>query len=418
MVPHQFYYPRVVTKFYHTMTSMREANPNALNFSIDGRPGILRASDITAALHLLMVLANAAGYRQWPHPSTREMVRLLSMDAIGGSVLFRRHLPQRMLLIEHVLRSNIFPLQHTVQRRGAILEVLYRISEGYWFSPVELIMTSLFHFEDMVHSRSLPRAESLTLLFPRLLCQVLEHIGFPAKPRIERRRGCEATLTIDRWWARPRAFHLPPLGSDEDEPDDDGPHRDLSPIAEHAGGPPAPVSPVSPLVSSAPSATAPVAPASVPQASMPSTSPQTSGSMPTVWSDMAGPSTSTQPPQYITLSTRDFLALMETVRPFSTITDSFAASQAAQVERMTRTEASIAQIQASIMRIESHLGLLAISPQDPTQPLAVPPQTRSTPPPSAPVASLDVLAAAAASTTSPTAPQPAQAEDEPSPTTD
>ena len=84
-------------------------------------------------------------------------------------------------------------------------------------------MTSLFHFEDRVHRRSLPRAQSLPLLFPRLLCQVLEHIGFPAEPRIERRFGYEATLTIDRWRARPRAFHLPPSGSDEDEPDDDGP---------------------------------------------------------------------------------------------------------------------------------------------------------------------------------------------------
>ena len=170
MVPRQYYYPRVVTEFYHTMTSRREANPTALHFSIDGRPGILRASDIIAALHLPVVLANADGYRLWPHPSTREMVRLLSMDATGGSVLYRRHLPQHMLLIDHVLRSNMFPLQHTVQRRGAILEVLYRISEGYWFSPAELIMTSLFHFEDRVHRRSLGRAESLPMLFPRLLC--------------------------------------------------------------------------------------------------------------------------------------------------------------------------------------------------------------------------------------------------------
>ena len=105
------------------------------------------------------------------------------MGATGGSVLYKRHLPQRMLLIDHILRSNMFPLQHTVQRRGAIMEVFYRISEGYWFSPVELVMTALFHFEDRVHHRSLPRAESLPLLFPRLLCQVLEHIGFPDEPR-------------------------------------------------------------------------------------------------------------------------------------------------------------------------------------------------------------------------------------------
>ena len=239
-----------------------------------------------------MVLANEAGYRLWPHPSTREMVRLLSMDATGGSVLYRRHLPQRMLLIDHVLRSNMFPLQHTVQRRGAILEVLYRISEGNWFSPVELIMTSLFNFEDRVHRRSLPRAESLPMLFPCLLCQVLEHIGFPAEPRIERRRGCETILTVERWRPRPRAFHLPPPESNKDEPDDDSPRWDLSPIVEHAGGPPTPVSPVSPPVSLAPPATPLVASASVPQALMPSTSPQTSGSMPTVQSDTAGPSTS------------------------------------------------------------------------------------------------------------------------------
>ena len=222
------------------------------------------ALHIIAALHLPVVLANAAGYRLWPHPSTREMVRLLSMDATSGSVLYRRHLPQRMLLIDHVLRSNMFPLQHTVQRRGAILEVLYRISEGYWFSPVELIMTSLFHFEDKVHRQSLARAESLPMLFPRLLCQVLKHIGFPTEPCIKRRRGCEIVLTVERWRAKPRAFHLPPPGSYEDEPDDDSPRRDLSPIAEHAGGAPTPVSPVSPPVPSAPPATSPVAPASVP----------------------------------------------------------------------------------------------------------------------------------------------------------
>ena len=169
MMPRRYFYPRVVIEFYHTMTSRREANRTGLHFSIDGRPGILRASDITAALHLLVVLANAANYRQWPHPSPREMVLLLSMDATDRTILFRRHLSQRMLLIDHILRSNLFLLQHIVKRMGAILEALYRISEGFWFSPIELIMTSLFHFKDRVYCRSLPRFESMPLLFPRLL---------------------------------------------------------------------------------------------------------------------------------------------------------------------------------------------------------------------------------------------------------
>ena len=216
MTPRQFFYPRVVIEFYHTMTSRHEPNPTAIHFSIDGRPGILRASEITATFNLSVVLANSASYRQWPHLSPREMVRFLSRDTTAGTILFRRQLPPRMRLIDHILRSNLFPLQHIVQRRGAILEALYRISEGFWFSPSELIMTSLFHFEDKVHRRSLPRAESTPLLFPRLLCQVLEHIGFPEEPKLERRLDCEAVLTVDRWRTMPRSYHLPPPDPVED----------------------------------------------------------------------------------------------------------------------------------------------------------------------------------------------------------
>ena len=170
MTPCRFFYPQVVIEFYHTMPSKRESNPTALHFSIDGQPGILRASDITATFNLPVVLANSAAYRQWPYPSPREMVRLLSGDTTARTILFKRQLPLRMLLIDHILRSNLFSLQHTVQRRGAILEALYRISEGFWFSLVDLIMTSLFHFKDKVHRKSLPRAESMPFLFPRLLC--------------------------------------------------------------------------------------------------------------------------------------------------------------------------------------------------------------------------------------------------------
>ena len=170
MTPRQFFYPRLVIKFYHTMTSRREPNPTAIHLSIDGQPGILRASDIAATFNLSVVLANSVNYRQWPHPLPREMFCILSRDTTAGTILFRRQLPPCMLLIDHILRSNLFPLQHIVQRRGAILKALYRISEGFWFSPTELIMKTLFHFEDKVHRKSLPRVESTPILFPRLLC--------------------------------------------------------------------------------------------------------------------------------------------------------------------------------------------------------------------------------------------------------
>ena len=90
------------------------------------------------------------------------------------------------------------------------MEALYCMSEGFWFSPVELIMTSLFHFEDKVHCRNLTRAQSIPLLFSRLLCQVLEHISFSVEPRLECHRDCEAVLTVDKWQIIPRSYHLPP----------------------------------------------------------------------------------------------------------------------------------------------------------------------------------------------------------------
>ena len=80
MTPRQFFYPRVVLEFYHTLTSRGVSDQMQLRFSIDGRPVILRASDITVALGLPVVLANSANYWQWPHPSPRKMVRSLSLS--------------------------------------------------------------------------------------------------------------------------------------------------------------------------------------------------------------------------------------------------------------------------------------------------------------------------------------------------
>ena len=155
MTPRQFFYPRVVLEFYHTMTSRGVPSPLEIRFSIDGRPRVLQVADIIAALGLPVVLANSTSYRQWPQPSQREMVRCLARDTTAGPILFHRQLPPQMLLVDHVFQTSLFPLQNYVQCRGAILEALYRISEGFWFSPSEIVMTSLLHFEEKVHRKGL-----------------------------------------------------------------------------------------------------------------------------------------------------------------------------------------------------------------------------------------------------------------------
>ena len=62
MNPRQYYYPRVVLQFYHSMTSRGADGPRELQFSIDYRYGVLRAADILAALGLRIPPANAEGY--------------------------------------------------------------------------------------------------------------------------------------------------------------------------------------------------------------------------------------------------------------------------------------------------------------------------------------------------------------------
>ncbi|RVW68538.1 hypothetical protein CK203_063700 [Vitis vinifera] len=59
-------------------------------------------------------------------------------------------------------------------------------------------MAALLHFEEKVHTRRLARALH-SLLFPRLLCHVLAHMGFPADPRSEPRRHCRESFSLDQW---------------------------------------------------------------------------------------------------------------------------------------------------------------------------------------------------------------------------
>ena len=210
MTPRQHYYPRVVLQFYHSMTSRDADGPLEIEFSIDDRPGILSASDISAALDLRIPPCNSEGYRAWAHPPHREMVRALARDATAGPVFYRRQLPPQMLLIDHLLRTSLFPLQHYVQRRGPILEALYRISGRFWFSPSKLVMASLLQFEEKVHRKDLARAESIPLLMRRLLCYVLEQMGFPEEPRLDMRARCPHVVSVDRVMTMPVSFHIRP----------------------------------------------------------------------------------------------------------------------------------------------------------------------------------------------------------------
>ncbi|RVW99070.1 hypothetical protein CK203_018974 [Vitis vinifera] len=106
-----FFYPRVVTDFYQTMTTKE---PTQFD-----------------------------NFKAWTNPTELEMVSTLSRGAA----------------------NRIGP------KEGVLLEALYKMSEGFFFGPHHLIMAALLYFEEKVHKKKLQRADCIPLLFPRLLCK-------------------------------------------------------------------------------------------------------------------------------------------------------------------------------------------------------------------------------------------------------
>ena len=181
------------------MTTHRVRDSTIIHFIIDGCHGILGARHIVEALHIPYEPMSPTDYREWAHFSQSDMVCILSRGTSTRSFPFRKELPPSMFLLDVLLCSNIFPVQHMVQRRGAILEALFKISEGFYFGPHHLIMTSLLYFEEKVHRKKIQRANAIPLLFPRLLYQILEHLGYPFEPQLKRRRICRGIFTLNKW---------------------------------------------------------------------------------------------------------------------------------------------------------------------------------------------------------------------------
>ncbi|RVW21111.1 hypothetical protein CK203_112701 [Vitis vinifera] len=190
LTPRDFFYPRVAMDFYQSMTTHHVRDPTVIHFTIDGCHGILGARHIAEALRIPYEPARPEDYRVWTNPAPSDIVRILSKGASTGQYLQRKELPPSMFFIDALLRHNIFPLQHWVQRRGALLEALYRISEGFFFGPHHLIMAALLYFEEKVHQKKLLRADAIPLLFPRLLSYSAEPVApagveHPGIPHVE-----------------------------------------------------------------------------------------------------------------------------------------------------------------------------------------------------------------------------------------
>ncbi|RVW64493.1 hypothetical protein CK203_040392 [Vitis vinifera] len=144
--------------------------------------GAIGARHIAEALHIPYEPVFQADFREWSSFSQSDMVRILSRGTSTASVLTRRELPSGMLLIDVLLRANIFPFSI---RKSPSEEA----SEGRWH-PITISEAPLPDFRAL---------------------------GYPEEPRLERRRHCERTSLSTNgitWPSRMRfsqRHHLLPL---------------------------------------------------------------------------------------------------------------------------------------------------------------------------------------------------------------
>ena len=114
MTPRKCFYPRVALDFYQSMTTHGVPSLTSIHFTIDGHHGILEARDIAEALQIPFELVDPSAFRQWSPVSQKDMIRILSKGTSTDSILLQKELPPGMLFVDVVLRSNLFPLQHSV----------------------------------------------------------------------------------------------------------------------------------------------------------------------------------------------------------------------------------------------------------------------------------------------------------------
>ncbi|RVW18192.1 hypothetical protein CK203_114302 [Vitis vinifera] len=124
-------------------------------------------------------------------------------------------------------------------------------------------MVVLLHFEEKVHRKQLHRADTIPMLFLRLLCHILEHISYPTKPHLEHYHHCREHFTLEKWTqlvgysalvaTPPRsASPMPPQAEQQDELPSESipPAPTTPPMLEATSTDPLTIPPVPPTVPS------------------------------------------------------------------------------------------------------------------------------------------------------------------------
>ncbi|RVW75059.1 hypothetical protein CK203_056031 [Vitis vinifera] len=230
LAPRDFFYPRIAMDFYQSMTTKEVRNPTLIHFTIDGRHGILGARHIAEALQIPFEPTQFDNFRAWTNPIKLEMVRTLSRGAANRSHLMRGELPPVMFLIDAFLRHNIYPLQHWTQRRGVLLEALYKMSEGFFFGPHHLILAALLYFEEKLERKRIFREPFTLDKWNNMTAYKVDQLE---QPQPAARRASPRHIPEGITVAAPTIPRAPPAAPASSQPSTSAESRMAIPISEY-----------------------------------------------------------------------------------------------------------------------------------------------------------------------------------------
>jgi hypothetical protein len=218
---YHFYYPRFVRLFYKNL-NYDTAHPGVLFSEIEGEQFQVTVEDIAEALRCPHENFSPTRYTEAPDFDLHMIVR----DMCDGVYENKRRnctskakLPSRLWLVDTVLKRNVCPFGHKIQRSGPFLAALYAFHRKHWFSAPQLIWSQIYKCWEMYVDKRIITEQS-KLPFPYLITKLLITKGFATEEgHIE---ANNFQLYTEGDWRRsvshmrPRA---PAPAQDEDMPD-------------------------------------------------------------------------------------------------------------------------------------------------------------------------------------------------------
>jgi hypothetical protein len=180
---YHLYHPRFVRLFYRNLKFDTD-QPGVLFSEIEGEEFQVTVEDVAEALgcpheNFSTHYTEAPAYD----------LHMIVQDMCDGAYENRKRnctskakLPSRLWLVDTVLKRNVCPLGHKIQRSGPFLAALYAFHKKHWFSAPQLIWSQIYKcWETYVDKRII--TEKSKLPFPYLITKLLVNKGFEIEER-------------------------------------------------------------------------------------------------------------------------------------------------------------------------------------------------------------------------------------------